>query len=126
MHLGEVAADLFLGRPAGRQADRQPGNGRARTVDDGEVFLEGEALSASGHALEFLKDQYRHCKPILLLDGADVLLEKAGIPPALASGDPDPGLMRFENSDVAGAVAAFVAALTKHRQFDRETDPPRV
>ena len=93
---------------------------------DAAVFLEGEALSASGHALEFLKDQYRHCKPILLLDGADVLLEKAGIPPALASGDPDPGLMRFENSDVAGAVAAFVAALTKHRQFDRETDPPRV
>jgi catalase len=93
---------------------------------DAAVFLEGEALSASGHALEFLKDQYRHCKPILLLDGADALLEKAGIPPALASGDPDPGLMRFENSDVAGAVAAFVAALTKHRQFDRETDPPRV
>ena len=93
---------------------------------DAAVFLEGEALSASGHALEFLKDQYRHCKPILLLDGADVLLEKAGIPPALASGDPDPGLMRFENPDVAGAVAAFVAALTKHRQFDRETDPPRV
>ena len=93
---------------------------------DAAVFLEGEALSASGHALEFLKDQYRHCKPILLLDGTDVLLEKAGIPPALASGDPDPGLMRFENSDVAGAVAAFVAALTKHRQFDRETDPPRV
>ena len=79
---------------------------------DAAVFLEGEALSASGHALEFLKDQYRHCKPILLLDGADVLLEKAGIPPALASGDADPGLMRFENSDVGGAVAAFVAALT--------------
>ena len=93
---------------------------------DAAVFLEGDALSASGHALEFLKDQYRHCKPILLLDGADVLLEQAGIPPALASGDPDPGLMRFENSDLAGAVAAFVAALTKHRQFDRETDPPRV
>jgi catalase len=93
---------------------------------DAAVFLEGETLSASGQALEFLKDQYRHCKPILLVDSASVLLDKAGIPQALASGDPDPGLMRAEDSGLGEAVAAFVAALTKHRHFDRETDPPRV
>ena len=30
--------------------------------------------SSSGHALEFLKDQYRHCKPILLMGAAQTLL----------------------------------------------------
>jgi catalase len=93
---------------------------------DAAIFLEGETLAASGQALEFLKDQYRHCKPILLLDGASVLLDKAGIPPALASGDSDPGLMRVDDSDLEEGMAAFVAALTQHRHFDRETDPPRV
>jgi catalase len=93
---------------------------------DAAVFLEGETLAASGQTLEFLKDQYRHCKPILLFDSASALLDKAGIPPALPSGEPDPGLLRFKNSDSGAATAAFVAALTKHRHFERETDPPRV
>ncbi len=39
----EVTPDLFLGRPARRQTDGKPGDGRRRTVQDGEVFLEGEA-----------------------------------------------------------------------------------
>ena len=93
---------------------------------DAAIFLEGETLAASGQALEFLKDQYRHCKPILLLNDASALLDKAGIPPALASGDSDPGLIRVDDSDVDEGMAAFVAALTQHRHFDRETDPPRV
>ena len=67
---------------------------------DAAVFLEGESLSASGQALEFLKDQYRHCKPILLLDGASALLDKADIPPAMPSGDSDPGLIRVDDSDL--------------------------
>ena len=53
---------------------------------DALIIVGGEdaadALSASGQALEFLKDQYRHCKPILLIGGAGSLLEKAGIPAA--------------------------------------------
>ena len=40
--LGEMAADLLLGRPARRQADREPRDRRAGAVDDGEVFLERE------------------------------------------------------------------------------------
>jgi catalase len=93
---------------------------------DAAVFLVGGTLSASGQALEFLKDQYRHCKPILILEGADALLEKAGIPPTLDSGEPDPGLLRPGKADLNGVLAAFVAALARHRQFERETDPPRV
>jgi catalase len=99
-------------------------------VWDAMAILDGgrsvEELANSGHALEFLKDQYRHCKPILLLGKAEKLLAKAGIPPALPSGKPDPGLLMFGSDDIDAALRAFVGALSKHRQFERETDPPRV
>ena len=38
--------------------------------------------------LEFLKDQYRHCKPILVMGDASGLFGEAGIPVVLPSGDP--------------------------------------
>ena len=96
----------------------------AVAVPDGEGAV--EALSQLGHAKEFLKDQYRHCKPILLLGGAWTLLEEAGIPGTLPNGKTDPGLLQFRGPDVEQAVPAFVAAIAKHRHFERETDPPLV
>ena len=36
------------------------------------------APAADGRALEFVKDQYRHCKPILALGAASALLEQGG------------------------------------------------
>ena len=85
-----------------------------------------EELAKSGHAIEFLKDQYRHCKPILLMGKAESLLDRAQIPHALPSGKPDSGLLLFAADVFDAALAAFVAALSKHRQFERETDPPIV
>jgi len=82
------------------------------------------ALSASGHAVEFLKDQFRHCKTILFLGESKALAKKLGLPDALPSGDPDPGLLNFPSRDVEAAVAAFVMALARHRHPERETDPP--
>jgi catalase len=96
----------------------------ALIVPGGERSI--QTLSDSGHAVEFLKDQYRHCKPILLLGSAGSLLDKAHIPPALPSGEKDPGLLRFEDDQAAEAITAFAEALLKHRHFGRETDPPRV
>jgi len=81
-------------------------------------------LSSDGRILEFLKDQYRHCKPILALGDADALLSAAGIPPTLPDGRPDPGLIVPGAGD--SGTEAFIAALGKHRHFERETDPPRV
>ncbi len=78
-----------------------------------------ETLSRSGHALEFLKDQYRHCKTILLLGPARRLLTAAGIPE-----DDDPGILFGDEPEAA--VHAFAAGVAKHRHFERETDPPRV
>jgi catalase len=84
------------------------------------------ALAESGHAMEFLKDQYRHCKPILLYGESQALLQKAGIPEKLESGEDDPGLLKSDDGQVEEGITAFVNALTQHRHFARETDPPRV
>src|SRR6185295_9798591 len=42
-----------------------------------------DALAKDGRAIEFVKDQYRHCKPILALGAASALIERAGIAPTL-------------------------------------------
>jgi catalase len=81
-------------------------------------------LSSDGRAVEFVKDQYRHCKPMLVIGSGAQLLRKAGIPTELPDGSPDPGLL----IQPAGAIGAdlFLTALARHRHFERETDPPRV
>ncbi|HKP56186.1 MAG TPA: catalase [Polyangiales bacterium] len=93
-------------------------------VPDGEESV--ETLLQSGHAKEFLKDQYRHCKTMLLVGAARSLVAAAGIPAELADGEADEGLLQVDPGDAESAIRAFVAALTKHRHFERETDPPRV
>ena len=98
---------------------------------DAAVFPEGEesvaTLLEDGQAIEFLKDQYRHNKPMLVMGNSMRLLEKAGIlDPGAARGTAIAGLMRAE-ADQAGAIARdFVQAIAHHRFPERETDPPRV
>ena len=82
-------------------------------------------LRSDGRTLEFIKDQYRHCKSILALGEGTQLLEACGITLTLPTGEPDPGLLVATPDDDA-AGDAFVAAIAAHRHFARETDPPRV
>ena len=80
------------------------------------------ALSSLGHAVEFVKDQYRHCKAILALGAARALLEKATLPL-----DKDDTALIVASPGKAGpATKAFLAALAKHRNWDRAMDPPPV
>ena len=51
------------------------------------------SLRADGRVLEFLKDQYRHCKTILALGEGTQLLDACGISPSLPTGEPDPGMV---------------------------------
>jgi len=83
-------------------------------------------LAADGKAVEFVRDQYRHCKPMLILGDASGLLTLAGITPALASGKADPGLVLGKAGKAASMAGAFLTALAKHRHFERETEPPVV
>jgi catalase len=81
-------------------------------------------LRADGRTAEFIKDQYRHCKPILAFGDSAQLLEACGITSSLPTGEPDPGLIAgADSTDVADR---FVEAIAKHRHYVRETDPPRV
>jgi catalase len=77
-------------------------------------------LSRDGYALDFVKDQFRHCKPILAIDGASALLEAAGIPAGT------PGIIRTAAKESETGVEAFMRLLAAHRVFERETDPPVV
>lgn len=95
----------------------------ALLVPDGAAAV--DALASIGQAVEFVKDQYRHCKPILALGAGSTLLAKAGIPAALPNGKPDPGILHFP-SDADTSLSAFIAAIAKHRHFDRQADPPPV
>jgi catalase len=99
-------------------------------VFDAVVIPEGEqavtSLCGEGQALEFLKDQYRHCKPMLALGAGAKLLAAANIPVRLPNDKPDPGILLFDASAITKAIAAFAAAIGKHRHFDRQTDPPLV
>ncbi|HEX5648839.1 MAG TPA: catalase [Steroidobacteraceae bacterium] len=85
-----------------------------------------QVLLTLGHAHDFVRDQYRHCKPILVLPGAEALLGKLSIPRTLPTGAADPGLVFGDSDDFEGVMDAFVAAVAKHRHFARETDPPSV
>jgi catalase len=88
---------------------------------DGLVLPAGiAALAGSGQVVEFLQNQYRHCKTILALGDATALLTAAGIEPA----ESDPGLI-VDQAGPAGATA-FIAALGKHRHPSRDQDPPNI
>ena len=96
-------------------------------VFDAMVLPDGERAAASfaanGRVLEFLKDQYRHCKPILVLGASLRVLGAAGIPAKLPSGQPDAGLIA---GDAGETLDRFIAAIAMHRHFARETEPPAV
>ncbi len=83
-------------------------------------------LGNLGQAAEFVKEQYRHCKPILVIGAGRDLVENAGVPLTLANGDPDPGMLVFPDEQADEALAKFVEAIAKHRHFEREMDPPPV
>ncbi|MEI9949041.1 MAG: catalase [Pseudomonadota bacterium] len=82
-------------------------------------------LNNIGQALEFVKDQYRHAKAILVLGSAADLLESAGVPSALPSGKSDSGML-VGHAHASEALPAFIAAIARHRHHERELDPPAV
>ncbi len=123
--LGSVAA------PDGGELDVEITMEAAPSVVWDAVILPAGAgaiaeLGSEGQALEFLRDQYRHCKVILALGEASALLRKAGLPAESPSDADDPGLLVHAGDDVDGALTDFIEALGKHRHWERQKDPPVV
>jgi len=83
-------------------------------------------LTRLGQAAESIKDQYRHCKPILALGAAKTLLEGAGVLATLPSGEEDPGVLIYDSDEAREAIDQFVKAIAAHRHFARHSDPPVV
>ncbi len=96
----------------------------AMVVPDGEDAI--EALSMDGHTLDFVKNQYRHGKAILVLGAGVHLLEELEIKPVLASGEDDPGLIVMAAGEHGSAAQVFMAAIAKHRHPERDRDPPLI
>ena len=96
----------------------------ALVVPDGDLAI--ETLRAEGHAVEFVKDQYRHCKPLLVLGAGVALLSKAGVPTLLPGGQPDPGILSVKGVGRTPPIDQFIQAIAKHRHFERQIDPPPV
>jgi catalase len=86
----------------------------------------GATLSANALALEFVRLQYRHLKPLLVVGDGTRLLAAAGIPAALPDGSPDRGVIGTEPADLSGALAAFRQVLAAHRVWERDSDMPKV
>ena len=97
---------------------------------DALILADGVAavalLAQDGHTMEFIKDQFRHCKPILAVGESRRLLMQAGLPlsldKSLAHGNT--GLFATEAGQGEAAIDAFIEAVAKHRHFGREMDPP--
>jgi catalase len=84
------------------------------------------ALGNTGHAVEFIKDQYRHAKTILALGTGADLIENAGVSAMLPSGVADPGVLVGRHAGAGDLLEGFIQAIGKHRHHDREMDPPPV
>jgi catalase len=97
---------------------------------DGVVIIQENSslqpLPQDAHALDFVRQQYRHCKPILAVGGGTQLLIDAGVPTTLPDGTIDPGIIIEQSSLQEGSLTQFKNALAAHRTFARETDPPLV
>lgn len=90
----------------------------AMVIAGGEASV--QALAKDAHTAEFLRDQHKHCKPILLAEEAQPLLAKAGLEAKLPNGEVDPGLLVVK--DIAKGAGAFIKVLGKPRDHSRELE----
>ena len=121
-HIGPLTTSKGAVIDADASLENEPGFlFDALVLPDGEMGV--KELAKDGHTLEFIKDQYRHCKPIMVMTASTVLMHMAQIPPLLPSGNEDPGIVVGIDDS---AIAQFVSAIARHRHPERETDPPAV
>ena len=92
----------------------------AVVVADGAASV--KALMGNADALDFVRQQFRHCKPILAVGAGADLLRKAGVPEKTESGDADPSMWCPALGAFMPALVEFKAALAAHRNFQREVD----
>jgi catalase len=86
------------------------------------VDASADALAQVGPAVEFVKEQYRHCKPILLAGATPALLAAAGI-----DAPDDAGFIDGASAPASRkTIDAFIKAVGRHKHYEREKDPSPV
>jgi catalase len=93
-------------------------------IPDGEANVKN--LMRDANALDFVRQQYRHCKAILVIGSGVDLLAKADVPTTLPDGGVDESLLIAESVQLKNALTSFKTVLAGHRSFERETNPPKV
>jgi catalase len=100
------------------------------------------ALSQNERALDFVKEQYRHCKLIATSGDLELLTKAVNVRATIDDLRSDPGVIIFDNANSGApnnkhanpktdkkspkaanthdAITALVSALGKHRDFERE------
>ena len=100
----------------------------APVLFDGLVLPDGaggvKALARHVEVMDFISNQFRHGKTILVLGASDALLVRAGASATLANGKPDPGVILASAAKASKGAADFIAALGKHRHPVREVSTP--
>ena len=96
----------------------------ALVLPDGKKAI--DALAKDANTMEFIRDQYRHCKTILVLGEGKTLILQAGLPGALPDGKTDLGMIFSVDGKDKKVIDGFIQAVGQHRHFERETDPPAV
>jgi catalase len=87
---------------------------------DGVIIIQGdESLQDNADALDFVRQQYRHCKPIYVI-GDDLLLGIAGVPSTFTDGTDDPAIIIDQEKMQSTSLVQFKTALAGHRSFERE------
>jgi catalase len=82
-----------------------------------------KALVNDAHTQDYIRDQYRHGKTILVLGASETLLQLAGIPLQPTSGRKDKGLIT-DATDSMASLDAFIKAIAQHRHPEREAGAP--
>ncbi len=123
-HLGQV--ETVGGAPINVEISIEAGPSvlyDAVVIPDGKAAV--EMLCKNADAVDFVKQQYRHCKPLLVLGAGSKLLTRAEIMPTLPDGSPDTAIAGLDAQPVP-ALTAFIKALAGQRMYAREMDPPKV
>ncbi|HCS66399.1 MAG TPA: catalase HPII [Cellvibrio sp.] len=90
---------------------------------DGVIIMQGETSPPHNmDALDFVQQQYRHCKPVYAI-GDELLLALARVPATYANGTVDPAVIVDQKKMERSSLAQFKTALAAHRPFMREQDP---
>ena len=124
-HIGLVTSATGDSLMADASLENEPGFlFDALVLPDGQKAI--DALAKDAHTMEFIRNQYRHCKTILVLGDGKALIVQAGLPGALPDGKVDPGMIFSVDGKDKKVIQGFIQAIGRHRHFEREIDPPAV